>query len=272
VGTLADDHRVALNELAWWLRSPLHALQWRIPTLVYAWMVMAVVMAAPLALLGAFAWARPSEGEGAGMPLLLAMMLGGTVFYALLTTVLGDGLSEAARHSLPGNLAIWAAILAFVVGVPIAFAHWAAAPKANALPMAAGVTAVVVVIACGIIAVRWAQAQPLAIGVLKAPPSRFVERGKPLPLSGWAIDPFGVESVIVEVAGARHEAKSGIAGDDVRRFFPGYPGADHAYFSFEVPAEAFANPAAMPVLVRILVKSRAGPTTEIDRRRIEVAQ
>ena len=111
LGTMADDHRVAMNELPWWLRSPLHALQWRIPVLVYVWMTLAAVLAAPLALLAALAWARPSTGEGSGTSLLLALLLGGTVLYSLLTTVLGDGLSEAARHFFAGNLATWVGVV-----------------------------------------------------------------------------------------------------------------------------------------------------------------
>ncbi|HUL95981.1 MAG TPA: hypothetical protein VLT89_08215 [Usitatibacter sp.] len=270
LGTLAGDRRVALNELPWWLRSPLHAVQWRIPTALYAWMVMATAMAAPLALLAAFAWARPSD-EGSGAPLLLAMLLGGTALYSILTAVLGDGLSEAARHFLPGNLAIWSGLLALAVAIPASIARWSGAPRASALPFAASLAAVVAIAGGGTLAIRWAQAQPLALGVLETPTSRMVERGKPLPIFGWAIDPFGVEAVWVEVSGTRQRAQYGIPGGAVRRAFPGYPDADNAYFSLELPAETFANAAQQPTPVRILVRSRAGPTTEVDRRRIEVA-
>jgi hypothetical protein len=56
----------------------------------------------------------------------------------------------------------------------------------------------------------------------------------------------------------------------IKRFFPGYPDADAGGFSITFHPDEITQPGSTdPVTMRILAKSRAGPTMEIDRRRLE---
>ncbi len=270
LGTLAGERRTQLNELPWWLRSPLHAASWRVPALAYACLVFVVIATLPLAFLSALAWARPERDRGT--PLLLTMMLSGTVAYALLTTVFGDGLSEASRHFLPGHLAAIAAIVAFVIGVPSVVAQWWTEPKANGFPIGAGLVAVVVTLLVTVLAVRWARDQPLSLGMLDEPAGRKVAPGAGLTLRGWAIDPFGVDSVIVDLAGVATPLRPALDSYALKQVFPGYPDSAHASFSLELSSADLARAStAGPPTLRILVKSRTGATTQVDRRRLEIA-
>lgn len=269
VGVLEGGKEVQLNELSWWLRSPLHALVWRLPLLAYAKLVFVVILAAPLALLAAFGWARPSRTQH-GTELLLAMLLGGVAIYALATTTFGDGLDEAARHFLPGGLAVYTAWIGLVFAVPSVAVRWIATPKECVLEMvAAAFCAVVAGLACWV-ALGWALAQPLAIGTLDEPQSRFAAPDAPLRIRGWALDPSGVESVTVEAGKLRREAKHDAASAAVKRAYPGYPDSDASGFSLDLSAEDLTQAGAPePMTLRILVRSHAGPTMEVDRRRLE---
>ncbi|HST00330.1 MAG TPA: hypothetical protein VLJ84_01590, partial [Usitatibacter sp.] len=140
LGTLAEGKHVALNELPWWLRSPLHALWWRLPVLGYAWIVLSAIVALPLAFLAALAWGRPYRDQG--VELLLAMMLGTVTAYTLATTVFGDGFSEASRHFLPGSLAALVAVVAFVLAIPGAIVQWSADPRTHGMAIGAAVLAI----------------------------------------------------------------------------------------------------------------------------------
>ena len=268
LGTLAGERRTMLNELPWWLRSPLHAVSWRMPVLAYTCLMIAVMFALPLAFLASLAWARPEREWGA--PLLLAMMLSGTVGYALLTTAFGDGLSEASRHFLPGHLAAISAIVALAVAVPGAAAHWWTESRANGFQIAAALGAVVVTLLGTIVAVRWARDQPLALGNLDAPAGRTFSPAAGLGLRGWAIDPFGVESVTAELSGVPTPVGPGPDSYALKQVFPGYPDSAHANFSLQIPPADLARAsAAGPPTLRILVRGRSGAITEVDRRRLE---
>jgi len=270
LGTLAGDRRVMLNELPWWLRSPLHAASWRMPAMVYACLMIAVILALPLVFLSALAWARPEHDEGA--PLLPAMMLSGTLAYTLLTTVFGDGLSEASRHFLPGHLAAFGALIAFVIGAPSAMALWWTEPRAKGFQIAAALAAVVVILLGTIFGIRWARDQPLALGHLDEPPGRAYTAGTGLLLRGWAIDPFGVDSVTVDLSGVALQAAIGADSFALKQVFPGYPEAAHSNFSLQLsPADLARAGSAGPPTLRVLVKSRTGAVTEVDRRRLEPA-
>jgi hypothetical protein len=269
LGVLEGGKGVQVNELPWWLASPLHAIVWRLPLFAYVTMVLAVIAAVPLAFLGALGWARPSRTQH-GTELLLAMLLGGVATYALVTTTFGDGLSEAARHFIPGSLAVYAAWIALFFALPSLLMRWIAAPKAGILEMVAAVVAVIAIgFACRV-SINWAGAQPLALGTLDNPPSRFVAPGAPLVLEGWAIDPAGIASVTVEAGTLRREAKLDGNSPRLKRSFPGYPDSDAAGYSLTLSPEDLTKAGAPdPVTLRILAKSRAGPTLEIDRRRLE---
>lgn len=268
LGTLEGKPQVKLRDLPWPGLSPLNAMADRMPGKVFVVLVLAAILAAPAAGLAAIAWARPSRDEPC-VPLLLAMLLGGTVLYGVLTTVFGDGLSEAARHFLPGALALYCLLLMAIVAVPSLTARWIQAPKARAFEMLLALAAVPIVFLSCAAAVRWAEAQPLALGVLDAPAGREVAPSG-LALRGWALDPAGVESVQVEIGALKREATIGIASPALREALPGYPDAAQGNFALDLGADDLARAGApQPLLLRITARGRGGAVTEIDRRRLE---
>jgi hypothetical protein len=100
------------------------------------------------------------------------------------------------------------------------------------------------------------------------PAGREVPRG-PLAIAGWAVDPFGVEAVEVAVGALRRTVHPDIASPDVQAALPGYPDSPRARFALELSAEDLGRAgAADPLPLRLLVKSRAGPVTEVDGRRL----
>jgi hypothetical protein len=270
LGTLEGAKRVTARELPWQAFSPLLAMTSHIPVAVFVAVALAMFLFTPFALLMAIAWARPSRVE-IGTPVLLAMLLGGTALYAWVTTVFGDGLSEAGRHFLAGSLAIDTALIAIVVGVPVLAVHWVKAPRQGAMQMVAGVAVVAVIALASVMAFRWAETEPLAIGALERPDGRQAPSSG-VQLGGWALDPFGVEGVQVEVGTLRRAARIGEPSPDVQAAFPGYPEAARARFVLDVKGEELAQAgAANDLALRITVKSKSGAVTEIDRRRLEIA-
>lgn len=269
VGTLAGARRVELNQLPWWLRSPLHAVVFRLPSTVYGGLLAAALAALPLALLAGIAWARPSREQGTG--LLLAVLLSGTVWYALLTTVFGDGRGEASRHFLTGNLAMIAGAVTLLAAIPGLVVRWSGTAREHGFAIAASVAAFAVTIAAVTATLHWARGEPLAIGVLDVPAGKAFTPGQPLEIRGWAVEPFGVEDVEADVSGRRFKVPHGLAPPDVRITFPGYPDAERPGFATTLRAEDLARGGDVPLTVRILVRNRYGATTEIDRRRLEPA-
>ena len=271
VGTLAGGKGVPLNALPWWLASPLHALVWRLPLAVYAWLALATALAAPLALLAAFGWARPSRTQH-GAPLLVAMLLGGTVIYTFATTVFGDGWNEASRHFIPGSLAMYAAWIGFFFAAPSLVLRWIEAPKERVLEMVAAALAVVAIVAGAWYAIGWARAQPLALGAIEEPAGRSVSPGSPLAVRGWAVDPAGVDSVTIELGKLSRTVAVDKSSPRVKLAFPSYPDADGAGFAADFTAADLTQAGAPDALtLRVIAKSRAGPSMEIDRRSLVFA-
>lgn len=272
LGALEGVKRVGAGDLpAWVAFSPLLALVAHLPGIAFVTLALAVFLHAPLALLVALAWARPSRVE-IGTPMLLAMLLGGTALYAWLTTAFGDGLGEAGRNFLAGSLAIACTLLGVIVGIPVLIMQWMKAPRQGALQMIAGIAAVAVVALAIVMTLRWAETEPLAIGALDAP------KGKQVPsagvqLLGWALDPFGVEAVTVEAGSLRRAARIGQPSPgNLQAAYPGYPGAARAGFVVDLSREDLAQAgAANDMPLRITVKSKSGAVTEVDRRRLELS-
>jgi hypothetical protein len=268
LGTLEGATRVKASELPWWAFSPLDAAANRAPGKVFTVLVMIAMLAAPIAFLAAIAWARPSRGDSR-VGLLVGILLGVTVVHGVLTTVFGGGLNEAARHFIPGALALAALVIATVAGVPGAVARWIEAPRARAIEMVASLAfALVAILSCAT-ALRWAEVQPLAIGALEFPAGREATAA-PLKLRGWALDPRGVESVQVELGKLKREAQIGEDSPDVKAAYPGYPDRARARFTLELGADDLAAAGAPEELpMRITVRSAGGAVTEIDRRRLD---
>jgi hypothetical protein len=269
LGTREDVKSAGVAKLPWWSFSPIFALSVAIPMAAFWSMLVVAALAAPLAFLAALAWARPADDRPhAG--LMLGMLLGGTVIYGVLSTVFGDGLSEAARHFVPGALAMYALFIAGIAAIPSLFARWWNEPKPHALEMVAAFLVLPLAAAACVMTWRWAQVPPLAIGVLDLPRDRQGTLPA-LQIRGWTLDPFGVDNVHVELGKLHREAKFGIASaDDLQPIYPGYPDAARGRFALDLNEEelrAAGAPETLPL--RITVKSRAGAVTEIDRRRLE---
>jgi hypothetical protein len=167
LGTVEGEHGTALRDLPLWAFSPLEAVAAVIPSTAFAIVSLAMFAIAPLGLL-ALGVMRRWRGDPLA-PLLLAILLSGTAIYALLVTVLGDGLSEAARHYLPGALATYAALIAIVAGLPFLFARWKQAPREAFLELAIGAVAIATAGYACYTALQWWESQPRAAGVAAEP-------------------------------------------------------------------------------------------------------
>jgi len=272
LGVLAGANREPVNRLPWWLASPLHALAWRLPMTAYLTMVIAVALAAPLGLLAALGWARPSRTQH-GTQILLAMLLGGITLYALVTTVFGDGFSEASRHFFPGNLAMYTAWIGAAFAIASLAMRWIEAPRERVLEMVATVLAVAAVAAGAWYAIGWARTQPLAMGLLDQPEGREVAPGAPLKVSGWTLDPAGVDSVVVQLGKIEHTVAPNRSTEALNLMFPSYPDAGTAGFATVFTAAEVAQSSSSElVTLRVVARSRAGPSIEIDRRRLVIPQ
>ncbi|HET9470891.1 MAG TPA: hypothetical protein VFO24_07275, partial [Usitatibacter sp.] len=235
LGVLAGSPGAGLADLPPWLASPLAAFHARLDPVAYASMLIAVFLAAPAGLLVAAGWARPARGVPA-VGALLAMLLGGTAFYAFATTVFGSGASEASRHFLVGHMAADTAGIALVLAVPALAGRWVRAPRERAWEIVAAVAASGLIVSACVAAIGWARAQPIARGALDAPAGREVPAG-PLAVAGWAVDPFGVEAVEVAIGPVRRTVHPDIASPDVQAALPGYPDSPRARFALELSAE-----------------------------------
>ncbi len=268
LGTREGAKVAGVADLPWWSYSPLFAFSVAIPLALFVALVLAAMLAAPLAFLGALAWARPGD-DRPHAALMIGMMLGGAVVYGLLSAVFGDGMSEAARHFVPGALAMYALFIAAIAAIPALAARWWAEPKPHAFEMVTAFVAIPLVVAACVMGWRWAAPVPLALGVLDAPRDR---EGKlpTLEVRGWALDPFGVETVQVELGKVKREARFGLASLDLRAVYPGYPDGARGRFAVDFSEEDLRNAGAPETLpLRITVRSRTGAVTEIDRRKLE---
>jgi len=269
LGVLGGGRGTTVDGLEPWNRSLLQLAATQMTGAVFAALVIASILAAPFAAIAAAFWARPARDAPAAS-LLVAMLLGGTVAYALLTTVFGDGLSEASRHFLPGWLAVAALVLGGVVAAPACAMRWVRAPREHARQIAAAVLFIAATAAAVYYAFDWASRQAIAIGVLDVPASRQVS-SVPLELRGWAIDPFGVESVTVTLGKVEKPARYGDASADLAASFPGYPDVARGGFSLAFSAEDLAAAGPPEALeMRITARSKNGRVSEIDRRRLEM--
>jgi hypothetical protein len=155
------------------------------------------------------------------------------------------------------------------MGVPTLASRWSEAPKARAFEMAAGAVAVVVLWFACMHALRWAQAQPLGVGILDEPAGREVKAAG-VSLRGWALDPSGVDAVQIEIGKLKRDAQVGLPSEKLRRHLPGYPDSAQGNFALDLGADDLARAGApQPLDLHVRVRGRSGATTEIDGRRLE---
>lgn len=266
VGVVAGDRRAGVGDLPVGLGSPLAWAASRLPYAAFLVLSIAVFLLAPFAAVAAAVVARPGTGDPrAG--LLCAMLLGGTALYAAITTVFGDGLSEAARHYLAGQLATVAALLGLVAGVAVLAMRLVADVPRAAYEIATALVALLVVVVSAWFTLQWTRHQPLAIGVLDKPAGRALPAAG-LKLEGWALDPEGVARVEVTWAGETRNATFGQRTPALREMFPGYPDAGRGGYTLDLGPADVAS--ARDAVLRVRAHNRAGVATVIDERRVEI--
>jgi hypothetical protein len=207
---------------------------------------------------------------------LLIYALTATAWYAILTSILGDGYVEIPRHAQLAAPCLAASLL-IVAGALVAAMLTAARRKAGIAPAAPATLSIVVaslaIAAIGYIALRGAiAATPLATGIVDRPKQNRVPDGA-VEFVGWAVDPRGVARVeLVADGGEVYRADygrpyAGARGEPLALYFPSYPDVALPGFIARLPAQALA---AGSLGVRTFVVNIDGVHTEIDRRRLVV--
>jgi hypothetical protein len=187
------------------------------------------------------------------------LMLVLVAIYALATTVYGDGLSESARHNLPG----FVALVALAVSLPFALDRLG---RVGLGLRGALLVTSLAALAGALAATFWAMRQPIAIGAVDSPVTREVPR-EGFALKGWALDPSSVTAI--RIRAGNKDARIGRDGlfpsPELARIHGGYPGALFANFEFRIPGEWLTEP---EVRIKVEAESGSGVLTEIDRRRV----
>jgi hypothetical protein len=245
-----------------WVRSVLQWAALKLPAV--GWLALSLIGIAalfPALVLWGATLARGANADAhpfACYTLMLAMIL----LYALGTTTFGDGLSESARHNLPGFVAGCTLALAvpFALDRPGRVGPWLAS---------AALVASLAAIAAALAATAWALRQPIAIGALDAPTTREVPR-EGFAVRGWALDLSGVQAIRVHAGSSSWTIarEAMLPTPDLARVHGGYPGAHFGGFELGIPAAALAGP---EILLRVEVQSETGVVTELDRRRVRPA-
>ncbi|HUQ27784.1 MAG TPA: hypothetical protein VM051_04285 [Usitatibacter sp.] len=272
LGTLEGQRGKTIDDLPWWGFSPIRAMDALLPAPVFVAMTLATWMLAPAGLV-ALLVLRRWRGDPLA-PLLLAMLLGLTAIYSFVATMAGGGLTEAARHYLPGSLATYVALLGVIAAIPVLALRWKETPKESLLELGVGLAVIVLAAYAGFVAVDWASSQPRAVGSLETPAVREVPAGGTLALRGWAVDPSGVEAVRVRVGNVVRTARLGEPATakglfSVANVYAGYPGAATAAFALDLTREELTQAGAPnPLTLRVEVQGRNGASTEVDRRNL----
>lgn len=244
-----------------------------LPQRAFAW-----ILGASLALLIASAGAtlRASiRGRPASFALLL-YALTATAWYAILTSILGDGYVEIPRHAqlaAPCLAATLLIVAGALLGVTLTAGRRSSATSPNPPAMMPVLAASLAIAVIGYIALRGAiAATPLATGIVDRPKQNRVPDGA-VEFVGWALDPRGVSRVeLVADGGEVYRADygrpyAGARGEPLALYFPTYPDVALPGFVATLPPQALA---AGSLGVRTFVVNVDGVHTEIDRRRLVV--
>lgn len=205
---------------------------------------------------------------------LVIFALGASAWYAILTSILGDGYVEIPRHAELAAPSL-SAMLLIVGGASLASAL---RPRRAAFVAAdfASIGLVVAALAIAALALILLRgpiaATPLATGVVDRPKQNRVADAA-VEFAGWALDPRGVAGVeLVTDSGRIYQADYGRAyagarGEPLALYFPTYPNVDLPGFIATLPREALAGGS---VDVRTVAVNVDGVHTEIDRRKLVV--
>lgn len=259
LGVVAGQSRGSIATQPFWVRSLLAPAVMLLPASWYLGLVLLVFAALlPTLVFWGFSLVRGPNADAHAFA-AYSLMLVFVAIYSLATTVFGDGLSESARHNLPG----FVALSALAVSLPFALDR----PGRVGLGLRFGLfVATLAALAGALAATYWAMRQPIAIGAIDAPMAREVPRDD-LVIRGWALDPAGVNAIRIRAGNrdARIGRENLFPSPELARIHGGYPGAMFANFEFHVPADWLAEP---EVRFKVEVESGSGALTEIDRRRV----
>jgi hypothetical protein len=243
-----------------------------LPRQAFAW-----ILGASLALLVASAGATLRASiRGRPAPLaLVTYALMATAWYAILTSILGDGYVEIPRHAqlaAPCLAAGFLIVAGSLIAAMLVAGRRGDATAADAPAAVPVVAASVALAAIGYIALRGAiAATPLGTGIVDRPKQNRVEGA--VEFVGWALDPRGVARVeLVADGGEVYRAEygrpyAGARGEPLALYFPSYPDVALPGFVATLPAQALAGGS---LGVRTFVVNLDGVRTEIDRRRLVV--
>jgi hypothetical protein len=208
-----------------------------------------------------------------GSPLALTLYaLTGITWYAIMTSIFGDGYVELARHAQLASVALYATVvvLAAALFAPLLAVFGVATGRSMAAPAGFAVLAIGAAVVSQAPLREVMSSTPMAFGVVDRPLQNKVPAGD-VELSGWAIDPQGVTRVELLVDGATTlSARYGLpyrgARDEpLALYFPTYPNTSNAGFTAQLPAQTLARGTAE---VRTIVINAVGTRTEIDRRQL----
>ena len=196
--------------------------------------------------------------------------LTGIAWYAVMTSIFGDGYVEVSRHAQLASVALYAAVVVLGAGLLTPMLAPFGIPSGRAgVPAAAFALLAIGVALLARAPLRYAvSTTPMSFGIVDRPAQNKVPPGD-VEFSGWAIDPSGVASVqLIVDGGAALPARYGLPyrgarAEPLTLYFPGYPNTADAGFTAIVPAQALARGAAE---VRTVVVNTSGTRTEIDRR------
>jgi hypothetical protein len=204
-------------------------------------------------------------------PLALALYaLTGIAWYAIVSSIFGDGYVEIPRHAQLAGVALCATFVLMAASLlsPLLRVFGLAVGRA----IVPGAAFVLLAIATAVLSRAPLEdamdVTPMAFGVVDRPLSNKVSPDG-VEFWGWAIDPKGVAQVDLLVDGATtitaHYGLSylGARGEPLTLYFPGYPNTAAAGFRAVLPAQALSYGGAD---VRTVVVNTAGQRTEIDRR------
>ena len=230
------------------------ALLSRVPSLVFATAVVALLTAFPAFVLWLL-WTARREPDVTALPTLFVMLvaIGG---YSLATTALGEGIVGAERHNWLGALST----LAAVILLPVVM--WQLTTDLLRARIALAVAFGVGLLTAGWL--LWSQAQPLSVGATE---KLNEAEGHTLEVSGFALDPWGVRHVYATVGGGpQTEGTRGVERRDIEAIYPGYPDAVGGGYQISIPPNKWREKEQL----RVYVESRTSAVTEIDRRMIHV--
>ena len=247
----------------------------RLPVAVWLGILLAALLAFAVS---AGAWLATTLRRGTPTPeAALVSALTGIFAYALLTSILGDGMVELPRHANLGHVALYALAVLGAVLLPLRLGA-AITGRGTMQPEDAGAGApwFALALTAALAAVPLAsplwlpvwQRQPLAIGVVDEP-ARNVFSTATVTLHGWVLDPFGPARAVTVVNGTlrldgrvwQHPLDP--AGAALAWVLPTYADPASARFETVIDTTAFGS---APISVRTYARNAAGVLTEIDRR------